>query len=339
MSDLSDEFVSVVAPLRDDADIVGEFVREVDEVLRRRYATYEIVLVDDGSEDDTAREVGELLAEFDSLRFVRLSREFGQENAISAGLETVIGDYAVVMLPATDPPKLLPRMIRRCRGGAAIVFGVRDDRGPEPSWLRWGAAAFYWLCNRVLGMNLLKNSTHFRVLDRRALNALLRVRDRRRYLRTLSAYVGYPSQSIRYEPIQRRSPPRTKGVWESVNLAIDIVVANTTRPLRLVSWLGLAVSGFSVLYMGYIVIVYLVKDRVAEGWATQSMQVAITFLFVSIILVALTEYVGRLLDEVQDRPLYYVMEEETGSADPGATTRLNVVEDSVERDLGDGPVP
>lgn len=337
MSELSDEFVSVVAPLRDDADILEEFVREVDAVLRERYATYEIVLVDDGSSDGTVEKARTLLDELGSLRFLRLSRQFGRENAISAGLETVIGDYAVVMLPASDPPDLIPEMIDRCRQGTAIVFGVREERGPEPFWLRWGAELFYRVCNRVLGMNLLRNSTHFRVLDRQALNALLEVGDSRRYLRTLSAYVGYPSQAVRYRTIRRRTPPRSRGFLESVDLAIDIVVSNTLRPLRFVSWLGLAVSGFSALYMGYVVAVYVLKDQVAEGWATQSLQVSVTFFCLSLVLVALAEYLGRLLDEVKDRPLYYVMEEATGSPAGGVEERPNVVRDAVDRRVGHGP--
>lgn len=100
--------------------------------------------------------------------------------------------------------------------------------------------------------------------------------------------------------------------------------------------MGLLVSSFSVLYMGYVAGVYLLKDQVAEGWVTQSLQVSVFFLFTSLILVALSEYLGRLLDEVKDRPLYYVMEEETGGADPDATDRPNVVRDSVTRRVGEG---
>jgi glycosyltransferase involved in cell wall biosynthesis len=326
---IADCYVSVVAPLQDDADIVEAFVDETMAMLQHSFTNYELVLVDDGSRDDTVDRVLRLLARYDCMRLIRLSRRFGQEIAISAGLESVIGDYVVVMLPESDPPAEVPEMVARAREGAAIVFGIRRERSDEPWWLRQGANAFYWTANRIFGLTMPKNSTHFRVLSRQAVNAIIQVRDRMRYLRTLSGFVGYRNQAFEYDPVVRRAKPRRKSFWQALNLAISIVVSNTTRPLRLVSWLGLAVAGFNVLYMGYIVAIYLFKDQVAEGWVTQSMQTSLMFFFLAVILTTLAEYLGRLLGEVRERPLYYVMEEQTSSvllADPG---RRNVVEEPV----------
>jgi dolichol-phosphate mannosyltransferase len=327
----TDLFVSVVAPLHNDADILASFVDETMRMLAAHYANYELVLVDDGSRDDTVVRAGELLRQYPCVRLIRLSRRFGQEIAISAGLDSVIGDFVVVMLPDSDPPDLVPAMIERSRAGTGIVFGIRRTRAGEPAWLRAGASLFYSLSNRWLGLNLPRNSTHFRVLSRQALNAVIQTRDRTRYLRTLSAFVGYGNQGFEYEPRQRRTPPRTKSVFESLDLAVSIVVANSTRPLRLVTWLALLISGFHLLYMIYIVAIYLFKPRFAEGWVTLSMQSAVAFFFLFLILTVVSEYLGRLLGEVKEGPLYYVLEERNSSILIADEERRNVVIHSVER--------
>lgn len=327
----TDLFVSVVAPLHNDADIITAFVDETMRMLAAHYANYELVLVDDGSRDDTVGRAAALLERYPCMRLIRLSRRFGQEIAISAGLDSVIGDFVVVMLPDSDPPDVVPEMVERSRSGAGIVFGIRRTRAGEPAWLRSGASLFYSLCNRWLGLHLPRNSTHFRVLSRQALNAVIQTRDRTRYLRTLSAFVGYGNQGFEYEPRQRRTPPRTKSFIESFDLAISIVVANSTRPLRLVTWLALLISGFFLLYMLYIVGVYLFKPGFAEGWVTLSMQSAVAFFFLFLILTVLSEYLGRLLGEVKEGPLYYVLEERNSSILIADEARRNVVVHSVDR--------
>lgn len=134
----SDCFVSLIAPLQDDAALVRPFVEEVGQLLEDHYTHYEIVLVDDGSRDETVQRVNELLGEQRHVRLIRLTRSFGQEIAISAGLDTVIGDFVVVMLPGVDPPALVPELVERCRGGADIVYGVRRTRVGEPWSSRLG---------------------------------------------------------------------------------------------------------------------------------------------------------------------------------------------------------
>lgn len=327
----TDLFVSLVAPLHNDGDILEAFVDETVAMLARHYANYELVLVDDGSRDDTTTRATLLLQRHACLRLIRLSRRFGQEIAISAGLDSVIGDYVVVMLPESDPPALVPAMIEQSRAGAGIVFGIRRDRAGEPIWLRAGASLFYALSNRVLGLNLPRNSTHFRVMSRQALNAVIQIRDRMRYLRTLSAFVGYGNQGFEYAPKPRRATPRRKGIVEAVDLAINIVVANSTRPLRLVTWLAFLLSAIFLLYIGYIVAIYLFKPAFAEGWVTLSMQSAVAFFCMFLILMVLSEYLGRLLGEVKEGPLYYVLEEKNSSLLIADETRRNVVVHSAER--------
>ncbi len=325
MAIVADCFVSIVAPLQNDADIVGEYVDEVMAMFRQSYENYELVLVDDGSTDDTVSVVKSLLLRHDHLRLIRLSRRFGQEIAISAGLDSVIGDYIAVMLPDSDPPQLVPKMVEQSRSGVGVVYGVRAHRKKEPILLRLGAGVFYWLCRRVLQLQLPKNVTHFRVLSRQAVNAIVQIRDQNRYLSALSQYVGFAEQAVIYEPISRRSKPRRKSLGDALNLAVNIIVANSLYPLRLAAWMGFLLAFANVLYMLFVLAVFLLKETPPEGWSTMSMVNAVMFFFILLILAIVSEYLGRLFNEVKGRPLYYVQEEANSSVLVSGEERKNVV--------------
>ena len=326
---ISDCFVSVVAPLRNDSTIVADFAAEVIEVLRDNYSNYELVLVDDGSEDDTVTKVTSLLGSYECIRLIRLSRKFGTEIAITSGIESVIGDFVVVMLPDSDPPRLMPEMVRQAREGQGIVFGVREDRSGESLLMRTATDFFYWCAAKLFKLRIPKNSTKFLVLSRQAVNAVIRIKDRYRYIRLLSTYVGYTNQTFVYAPISRYERPRTKGFFEAVNLAIGVIVSNSIHPLRFVSWLGLIAGTLNVLYGGYVAAVYLFSNHVAEGWTTISLQAAGMFFFVFLILTVLSEYVGHILEESRERPLYHVLEERNSSVLLADQERRNVVKDSL----------
>lgn len=320
---VSDCFVSVVAPLHDDADIVEEFLTELIEVLRSSYTNYEIVLVEDGSDDDTYERVSKVLERESGIRLIRLSRSFGEEIAITAGLESVIGDYIAVIRPDFDPPKLIPAMVARARQGESIVAGSRKGRRPGEGMLtRIGAKAFFWLCNRFLKLKISENSTAFQVMSRQSVNALIQMKDRLRHLRTMVAYVGCAAPEFEYEPIGRRGNPRGRRFFEAIDLAISIIVANSSHPLRIVSWLGLSIS---ILLIGYVLGAYLWSAALPPGWITSSVQTSSLFFFVFLILAVLCEYVGRVLAEIQERPLYYVREERSGPAIITNVDRKNVV--------------
>lgn len=326
----SDCFVSVTAPLYNDGDIVEGYVEGVIGVLNREYANYELVLVDDGSTDDTVEKVTVLLNRLECIRLIRLSRWFGHETAVSAGLDSVIGDFVVVMTPDRDPPELIPQIVERCRKGLGIVFGIRRHRRDEPILLRIGARIFYWYLNRILKVSLPRNSTDFRVFSRQALNAMIRIKDRLRYFRTFCAYVGYGNESFTYDLVHRRKKPRVKGLVEAMRTGARMIVANSTHPLRMVSVLGLAMGFVSLLHIGYVVLVSLFDKDVVPGWATRSMHSSVMFLFMFLILSTLCKYIGRLLGEVADRPLYYVFEERNSTVLFADEDRKNVVTETTD---------
>jgi polyisoprenyl-phosphate glycosyltransferase len=319
-----DTFVSVVAPVRNDGDIVDAFIAETLEVLQAHFARFELILVDDDSTDDTVRRVTAWLPRSAGLRLMRLSRSFGTEIAISAGLETTIGDVVVVALLETDPPARIPDLVARARGGAGLVFGVRATRQGQAWVQRTGARLFYWLCNDVLQLRIPPHSTHFRALSRPVVNAVLQIRDQLRYLRTLGGYVGYDNDIVVYTPIARRSPPRRMGVVAAVRLALGIIVSNSLAPLIA----GAAVAGVTMLASFGWLSVLLVRRVTGGTVPVGDLMLAALGGVLAFLLGIVCTYLGRLLSEARGRPLYFVREERAGTPSLGEAGERNVVSES-----------
>jgi polyisoprenyl-phosphate glycosyltransferase len=238
MTTVCDCFVSVLAPVSNDSRIIEDFVAEVMAVLQENFANYELVLVDDGSNDDTVMKVTELLKRYQCIRLIRLSRKFGEEIALSAALDSAIGDFVVLMRPNWDPPQLIPEIVQKAREGTGILFGIRNNREGDGMIIRAGAWLFYLYCEKVLKINLPKNSTQFRVLSRQAVNAIMQIKVRHRYLRTLIAHIGFNTGNFIYRPINRSGRTQTRNLLKVVNLGINIIVNASRHPLRAVSWFG-----------------------------------------------------------------------------------------------------
>lgn len=328
-----DKFVSVIAPLYNAEDIIVQYIEDTVTILKNNYTNYELVLIDDGSTDSTVELATSTLDQFEGIRLLTLSREFGEEIAITAGLETVIGDFTVVMLPHMDPPGMIPEFVNYCIDGSDVVFGVRKTRKHEGFFRRKATGLFYWYCHKILNLNLTKNATQFRCMSRQVVNAIIQIKDTYRYLRLFSSYVGYANKPIVYDPIKRGKNMRKRGFVDSVNEALTIIMENSAHPLRFVSWLGMFAATSNLIYAAYIVAVYFLKENVMEGWTTQSLQSAGQFFFITVILTALCEYTGRMLSRLQNRPLYYLMNEKNSSILLIDRNRHNIVEDSESIDL------
>jgi polyisoprenyl-phosphate glycosyltransferase len=330
MRTVCDCFASVLAPVSNDCDIIEDFVAEVMAVLQENYANYELVLVDDGSNDDTVSKVTELLKRYQCIRLIRLSRKFGEEIALSAALDSAIGDFVVLMRPNWDPPQLIPEIVQKAREGTGILFGVRNNREGDGSIIRAGAWLFYLYCEKVLKINLPRNSTQFRVLSRQAVNAIMQIKVRHRYLRTLIAHIGFNTGNFVYQPINRSGRAQTRSLLKAVNLGINIIVNASRHPLRVISWCGVVAGVVNLLYTGFALYSYLLGEDVASGWTSLSLQNAAMFFFVFLILTVLSEYIGQILIESEDRPLYYVYEERNSSVLIADQERKNVARNSIE---------
>jgi polyisoprenyl-phosphate glycosyltransferase len=313
---MNETFLSVVAPLESDGSrAVEAFVDETVAVLHGLVTHYEIVLVDDGAPEETVDIVRALLQRYDFVRFLRLSRHFGEETAISAGLDVAIGDYVVVMLPNMDPPALIPEFLARVRADADIVYGVRLHRKTEPFWYRLGARVFYWYINTVVRAGIPEDSTQFRCMSRQVVNAITQIRGPDQYLRLLTSYIGFKKLAFPYAPINRTGAPTVRPKREAVNLARALVMDHTTHPLRVVIWTGAALA---------------LLDFVVALLRRSAMQLPFAFVVVAIMIAIVGEYVGGLSRRLRDRPAYYVREEHTSSV-LLREERKNVVDSSHTR--------
>jgi len=301
---MNESLVSVVAPLEGDTpDVVQAFVEETVAVLRGVVTHYEIILVDDGAAEATVIRVRALLERYDFVRFLRLSRHFGEETAITAGLDAAIGDYVIVMLPNMDPPTLIPEFLERARSEADVVYGVRMHRKSEPFWYRAGARLFYWYINKVVRAGIPEDSTQFRCMSRQVVNAITQIRGSDQYLRLLTSYIGFRKQGLPYAPLNRTGAAIVRPKREAVHLARALVMDHTTHPLRTVCWVGVVLAIFNFI---------VVATRIGGGNGEQ-MHGALAFLVIAVMLAAIGEYVAGIVNRLRDRPAYYVREEHTSS--------------------------
>lgn len=321
----TDTLVSIVAPIRDDAESLRGFTAEIMELLPAHYPNYELLLVDDGSTDNTVMVAESLLRSYPCIRLIRLAHRHGIDLAAAAGIDSSIGDYVVVIRPRVDPPSEVPAMVRAAVDHHGVVIG-RAPRAMEGGpVVRACRRVFFGMVGRLLGINLPADATKFCVLPRPVANAMSRVKSRNRHLGVLACTVGHSTTLHEYEPIRRTDRPAGRPLPEALNEAIAIYVTNSPFPLRLASALGAAACGLNFLYVLYVVGINLVKRQVAPGWTTLSLQMSGMFFFIFLNLIIISEYISQIMRESQHRPLYQVLDEQVSTAAaPGAEQRRNV---------------
>ena len=213
-----------------------------------------------------------------------------------------------------------------------MLYGIRNTPRDEPLHVRVCAKLFYWYASRVIHLELPRNATHLRVLNREAMNALLKLHRRELYLRVLPLYIGFKSEPFVYAPIDRSGSGQRRSFGELVNTAVALTIDNSAHPLRLVSVLALTASVMNILYALYVVIVFLLKRQVAEGWVTTSLQNALQFFLLSLALSALCEYTGRIFNRVGGQPSFYIMDERNSAVELREDRRNVLQDESAETD-------
>ena len=320
--------ISVVVPLQNDAKLISKMVDDLDRVMEASFRFFEIILVDDGSTDDTRQVVAGILKNKQRIRYQRLSRSFGRDICLSAGIESAIGDFVCTLNPRTDPVDILPQMIQQCRQLGGIIHGIAENPLPQ-NWIRGATGSlFRRYCRKHLGVEIKHGVSDLRVMSRQAVNALLQIREQSRYLRVLTLTLGYHQEFFPYRMIPRSEIVRQEGWRTELITAIDLLAANTRHPLRLVTMVGLLGAFLNLAYAGYVVVIYLSRNAVAEGWTTLSLQISGMFFLVCLILAVMSEYVGAILGEVRSRPLYFIADESNSSVLLEDTVRSSIVKES-----------
>jgi glycosyltransferase involved in cell wall biosynthesis len=313
------QMVSVVAPVFNEEATIEEFYTRVCGALDG--LPFEVVLVDDGSTDGTPLHLERIAAQDERVRVVYLSRNFGHQTALTAGLDHAGGD-AVVMLDADlqDPPELITTMLDHWRAGCDVVYAVRDQRPGESRFKLSTARWFYKLFDKLANVELQHNSGDFRLLDRRPLDALLSMRERNRFLRGMTVWVGYTQAAVPYHRDARYAGETKYTLSKMLRFSLDAISSFSHRPLQLATLLGFLISTLAFIAIPVVVVLRILGSYL-PGFGLLTIVVLLLGGIQLIAIGIIGEYVGRIYDEVKGRPLYLVRARRNMPDPPGELHR------------------
>jgi glycosyltransferase involved in cell wall biosynthesis len=298
--------ISVVVPAYNEAAGLDNFHRRLVSALAG-LESWEVVYVNDGSTDSTSAVMEAVHRTDDRVAVVSLSRNFGKETAITAGLDHAAGD-AVVVIDADlqDPPELIPELVANWRAGFDMVYAKRRSRAGE-SWLKRGTArGFYRLMQRMGDLKLPEDTGDFRLMSRRVVDAVRQLREQHRFMKGLFAWVGYPTTYVLYDREARNNGVSKWSYWKLWNLALEGITSFTVMPLKLATYVGLGVALLSAIYAVQVIVKTLIIGNPVAGYP--SLMTVVLFLggVQLMFLGVIGEYLGRVFNETKQRPLYLV---------------------------------
>lgn len=297
--------ISVIVPCFNEEDGVVACHERLTAVLRRTGLTYEILYVDDGSRDRTPHILAQLHQTDPTVTVVELSRNFGHQAAVSAGLELAQGEAVMIMdADLQDPPEIIPEMLKLRAEGYEVVYGVRSTREGESSFKLWTAKAFYRLINSLSDIEIPLDTGDFRLLDRKAVDAMNALPERHRLLRGMCSWIGFRQYGLQYARAPRHAGTTKYPLGKMLNLALDGIASFSVVPLRLVTLTGVLTALLSIFGIFYSLFVRLFTNTTVKGW---------TMLFIGQLFLGgiqmlsiglLGEYIGRIYTESKQRPLF-----------------------------------
>lgn len=303
----SNTMISVVAPAYNESENVHEFYERMSSVLNNLTANWEIICVNDGSSDDTLSKLLLLNKTNDKVKVINLSRNFGKEIALTAGLDHAIGDVIIpIDIDLQDPPELIKEMLELWKSGYDVVYATRTKREGESHLKKATASLFYKLIAKISHIVIPQDTGDFRLLDKKVLLELQRLKETHRFMKGLFSWVGFKQISLPYERKPRHMGTTTFNYWKLWNFAIEGITSFSIAPLQLATYFGATVSIFAFIYTIFIITKTLILGVDVPGYA--SMMVTILF-FGGIQLLSIGiigEYIGRIYNEVKQRPLYII---------------------------------
>jgi len=304
------ESISIIVPVYNEEPVLKEFYQRASAVLNDLEGMRgEILFIDDGSSDSSVDIIRELIGKDARLSLIKLSRNFGKEAALTAGLDHVDAD-AVIIIDAhlQDPPELIPPMIELWRKGFDTVYGQRTERHGESFVKKTTASLFYRLMGGLGRVSIPRDTGDFRLISRRAVNALRSLPESNRFMKGLFSWIGYPQIALRYSREARQAGDTKFNYWKLWNFALDGITSFTTLPLKLASYIGVFLAFGSFFYGAYVIVKTIFWGDPVPGYP--SLMTVVLFIggIQLMFLGVLGEYLGRMFDETKRRPLYLVQE-------------------------------
>lgn len=302
--------LTVVVPAYNESAVLESFHQRLAAVLDALSVDSDVLYVDDGSRDDTWAIIGRLAERDPRCGGLKLSRNFGKEAALTAGLDHVVAGAAVVIdADLQDPPELIPALVAQWQAGYDVVYATRSARAGESSLKRFTAAAFYRSMEKLSDIALPRDTGDFRLLSRRALDALARLRERQRFMKGLFTWIGYRQTAVYYQRDPRRAGKTKWNYWRLTQLAVEGITSFSTAPLRLATWVGLGSAGLAFVYGLWVLTKALLYGDPVHGYPTLMLVILFLGGVQLMALGVIGEYLGRNYAESKQRPLYFIDEQ------------------------------
>jgi glycosyltransferase involved in cell wall biosynthesis len=302
--------ISIIAPVYNEIDCLDELYRRLCEVMDPSGHSWELILVDDGSRDGSTEKIRELArSHSQQIRAVIFARNFGHQIAVTAGLDYSRGK-AVVIIDADlqDPPEVILDLIKKWEEGYQVVYAVREEREGETWFKKTTAALFYRIIYRITDVKIPLDTGDFRLLDRQVVNVMNQMRERHRFLRGMSSWIGFKQIGVNYKRAARYAGSTKYPLKKMFTLALNAVTGFSYFPLQLATYLGFISAGVSILAIPVVIVFRIIGNQAFFGQATTLISVLFLGGIQLISLGILGEYIGRIYDEVKGRPLYVVSE-------------------------------
>ena len=300
---------TIIAPIYNEIENIPLLYSRVSEVMAQTGEPWEFVMVDDGSSDGSTEAILELKAQDEKIKPVIFARNFGHQIAVTAGLDYSRGE-AVIIIDADlqDPPEVILDLIKKWKEGFEVVYAVRAKRVGETWFKLFTASAFYRLIQRITDVNIPMDTGDFRLLDRKVVQVLNGMREKHRFLRGMSVWVGFKQTGVEYERAERFAGETKYPLKKMIRFASDAITGFSYFPLQLAMYLGFITTGISIISILVVIVLRLAGSQAFFGQATTL--IAVLFLGgVQLISIGLLgEYIGRLYDEAKGRPLYITRE-------------------------------
>lgn len=303
-------FISIVCPCYNEEEVINHFLKNITKILATSNKTYEIIFIDDGSTDNTLQVLIESKNNYEHLKILKLSRNFGKEIALTAGIDATIGETVVpIDVDLQDPPEIILDFIKKYEEGYDVVVGKRVDRTSDTFAKKFSAEAFYKFHNKISDINIPNNVGDYRLMSRKVVDEIKKLPESQRFMKGIFAWIGFKTATIEYKREVRVAGETSFNGWKLWNFALDGITSFSTVPLRIWLYIGVVISALSFIYGSIIIIKTLIFGVDIAGYA--SMLTVVLFLGgVQLMGIGiLGEYIGRIYIESKNRPIYIIENE------------------------------